>query len=470
MLSLKEKGNMNETFKPLLIKFLQVVVYVFLLTCSFVLSAQNAQITILEICSDESGQTSCSDGIDNDGDGLVDCLDDGCNIICLKCDNKSFEFWELIANPQAICADEEITIDILDLPDEIVDIKWSTGVANTEFIVVPPYPDELTYSVTLISAEGCIETKSITLEVVNQDVQVGITTNKIDKVNIDGVEKSDRLFWCSEWSTPMKLEVSKVTPEANTYNYKWSNGLEISKIFVSPSFPEETYWVDIIDLCGNSTREYFTVEWLQCPCAGDPVHSPKIAPTANSCDEDFNRIGGLFNCRRCGTGCTETFNGKLYTKKHKGVDIKGEIHDAVYAMADGTVIRSAYICQKNERYSFGENWTQCSTSEPTGDSCGDQLGNQIKISSDIDGFGTTELIYGHLTKLFVKCGDKVKKGQVIGSMGRTGNYTDATITHVHIQATSNGSLINVEDILATKFTIVDDGDDSNDVNYVLCSE
>jgi murein DD-endopeptidase MepM/ murein hydrolase activator NlpD len=50
-----------------------------------------------------------------------------------------------------------------------------------------------------------------------------------------------------------------------------------------------------------------------------------------------------------------------------------------------------------------------------------------------------ETLYGHLSGFAVKAGDKVKKGQVIGYEGATG---EATGPHVHFEVRVDGTAVN----------------------------
>jgi len=93
---------------------------------------------------------------------------------------------------------------------------------------------------------------------------------------------------------------------------------------------------------------------------------------------------------------------------HGAIDFGGRLGQDIVATADGVVNSARY----------------------TG-----YLGNCIKIQHKY-GYST---VYGHLHKMLVEDGDTVKKGQVIGTMGRTGR---ATGIHVHYGVSLNRKPIN----------------------------
>jgi murein DD-endopeptidase MepM/ murein hydrolase activator NlpD len=62
-------------------------------------------------------------------------------------------------------------------------------------------------------------------------------------------------------------------------------------------------------------------------------------------------------------------------------------------------------------------------------------GNLIKIKHR-DGYTT---IYAHLSRIKIKCGEEVKKGEVIGYVGSTGRSTGS---HLHFGVYRNGRAIN----------------------------
>ena len=92
-----------------------------------------------------------------------------------------------------------------------------------------------------------------------------------------------------------------------------------------------------------------------------------------------------------------------YSSKHKGVDIgwhKLESDNKVIAHSDGSVV-----------------WVQTGQKNNKGAKGNKSYGNAIKIKH-ANGMYT---LYAHLKSVKVKKGDKVKKGQIIGVMGNTGN-------------------------------------------------
>ncbi len=100
-----------------------------------------------------------------------------------------------------------------------------------------------------------------------------------------------------------------------------------------------------------------------------------------------------------------TSSGVLYASgSHSGTDFRATIGTPVYAVADGNVIGTG----------------------DTDDACvGISFGKWILIEHDI-GLSTTS---GHLSKIKVKKGDHVKKGDLIGYSGNTGHTTGP---HLHI--------------------------------------
>ncbi len=97
---------------------------------------------------------------------------------------------------------------------------------------------------------------------------------------------------------------------------------------------------------------------------------------------------------------------QYYSWRHHAIDIANRIGTPIYAAADGVVIIAAY------------GWNG-------------GYGNTIIIDHG-NGIRTR---YGHASKLFVKVGERVKKGENIAAMGSTGHSTGP---HVHFEVIVNG--------------------------------
>ncbi len=85
---------------------------------------------------------------------------------------------------------------------------------------------------------------------------------------------------------------------------------------------------------------------------------------------------------------------------HDGIDIYGQVGDDVYAVADGVV-----------------------TDIETSKTYGNVLVYKLK-GTDKD----VKIFYGHLDKVLVKVGEKIKKGEKVAKCGETGLVTGA---HLH---------------------------------------
>jgi murein DD-endopeptidase MepM/ murein hydrolase activator NlpD len=94
---------------------------------------------------------------------------------------------------------------------------------------------------------------------------------------------------------------------------------------------------------------------------------------------------------------------------HSGIDFTSNIGVPIYATGDGTVVEVAYE--------------------------GRGYGNHVIINH---GYGY-ESLYGHMSKISVRRGQKVKRGETIGAVGNTGSSTGP---HCHYEVIRNGSKIN----------------------------
>lgn len=105
---------------------------------------------------------------------------------------------------------------------------------------------------------------------------------------------------------------------------------------------------------------------------------------------------------------TSPFGLRWGGEKHHGIDIAGNIGDPIFAAESGFANLVAY----NNIY-----------------------GNYIKLNH---GKGV-ETLYGHCDTIFIKEGEYVTKGQMIGKMGNTGRSTGP---HLHFEVRLNGKADN----------------------------
>jgi len=105
--------------------------------------------------------------------------------------------------------------------------------------------------------------------------------------------------------------------------------------------------------------------------------------------------------------------GKMWNQTHQGVDLGARTGTPVYASQSGEV--------------------HLVTTEP-------KWGNRIILKHE-NGYQT---LYGHLNSFDVKRGDIVTAGQVIGTVGSTGQSTGP---HLHFEIRKDGQTVNPEPLI-----------------------
>jgi murein DD-endopeptidase MepM/ murein hydrolase activator NlpD len=101
-------------------------------------------------------------------------------------------------------------------------------------------------------------------------------------------------------------------------------------------------------------------------------------------------------------------------RHHKGMDIAADTGTSIFAAAYGVVIYAGW--------------------DPGG------YGNTVRIDHG-NGYVT---VYAHQSEIIAKVGDQVKKGDLIGRVGSTG---DSTGSHCHFEVRINGIVYNPEDYI-----------------------
>ncbi|RYD80788.1 MAG: M23 family metallopeptidase, partial [Sphingobacteriales bacterium] len=125
---------------------------------------------------------------------------------------------------------------------------------------------------------------------------------------------------------------------------------------------------------------------------------PAIQPVSN---KDLSRVASGFGMR------IDPVYGT--PRMHKGLDFTSPQGTPIYATGDGTVVVA-------ERQDGG-------------------YGNHVEINH---GYGY-QTLYGHMVRLKVGRGQKVKRGEVIGWVGSTGKSTGP---HCHYEVKINGNQVN----------------------------
>jgi murein DD-endopeptidase MepM/ murein hydrolase activator NlpD len=128
------------------------------------------------------------------------------------------------------------------------------------------------------------------------------------------------------------------------------------------------------------------------------AHIPSITPTNGY-------FTSFFGMRKDPFTGKETF--------HSGIDISARIGEPVYASADGEVTY-------------------------------DDFSNGFGLTIIIDHKYGYSTLYGHLSKILVHRGDKIKRGDLIGEVGSTGR---STAPHLHYTVRLNGKDIDPADFL-----------------------
>ncbi|MEM6433580.1 MAG: M23 family metallopeptidase [Cyanobacteria bacterium P01_D01_bin.115] len=123
-------------------------------------------------------------------------------------------------------------------------------------------------------------------------------------------------------------------------------------------------------------------------------------PNAKPLKQDLE-VSSEFGLRR------NPFGGRRY-EMHSGIDFRGAIGTPIYATAQGLVMKA----ERSGGY-----------------------GNHIVIDH---GYGYKTL-YAHLSKLDVKVGDRVNRGDLIGALGNTGRSSGP---HLHYEVHHNGQPVN----------------------------
>ncbi|WP_165305108.1 peptidoglycan DD-metalloendopeptidase family protein [Pedobacter sp. SYP-B3415] len=163
---------------------------------------------------------------------------------------------------------------------------------------------------------------------------------------------------------------------------------------LKPAFSDEKVKVLSEDQINNYYKEYLNKVIFNL------AHTPIGFPYSGRITSTFGQRENPF-----GFGNAE---------RHKGVDIKGNTGDPVKATAQGRVTFAGY------RGGYGK----------------------CIVLKHANGF---ETLYGHLSRINVEEGDRIKIGQLIGRIGSTGRSTGP---HLHYEVHRNGKFVNPKGFLS----------------------
>ncbi len=134
-------------------------------------------------------------------------------------------------------------------------------------------------------------------------------------------------------------------------------------------------------------------------------HTPSIPPTAGYLSSGFGVRLNPFS------RSNET--GDRLLGYHSGIDISNGLDTPIQVTADGDVEEAGWM----DRYGYG-----------------------VRVRHTAD----RETLYGHMNHLQVKAGQKVLRGDILGTMGRSGN---ATGVHLHYEVRVGGKPVNPQPYL-----------------------
>ena len=178
--------------------------------------------------------------------------------------------------------------------------------------------------------------------------------------------------------------------------------------------------LSIVEKYDTEIKEFTSVE----KCVADlyvkkqavrKTYSSSNISYATSVNSSSNKVELGISLIRPVSGTVTSRFGARWGRSHKGLDIGAPKGTPIMAAASGTVVTASY------GYSGG-------------------YGNYIVISH---GNGV-QTAYGHCNSISVTPGQKVSQGQVIGTVGNTGNSTG---NHLHLEIRVNGVAQNPQNYL-----------------------
>ncbi|HLN53696.1 MAG TPA: M23 family metallopeptidase [Lentimicrobium sp.] len=222
------------------------------------------------------------------------------------------------------------------------------------------------------------------------ELQFKILNDRLEKVQTvvnDLQDRDDNIYRIIFESEPIPSSVRKAG-FGGANRYEKLEGYKNSEIIKSTSEKLDVLSSQLVVQSKSYDEVYELVKRKEDMMASIPA----IQPVSN---KDMRRIGSYFGYR------TDPFY--KVSKFHEGIDFTASVGTEIYATGDGIVVQS------------------------------DRKGGYGKCITINHGFGYSTL-YAHLSKIDVKPGQKVKRGQIIGRVGNTGK---STAPHLHYEVHKN---------------------------------
>ncbi len=239
--------------------------------------------------------------------------------------------------------------------------------------------------------------KRLKREIANLEIQYRIMNGRIDQISevLEEIEyKDDNIYRVVFEAEPLPEEVRN-SGFGGANRYAYLDGFSHSELLMQTAQDIDLLTKRIV----VQSRSFDEVMELARDKESLLAAIPAIQPVSNT---DLRRIASGFGYRI----------HPIYKvrKMHAGLDFSAPTGTPIYATGDGTV-------------------------EVARTRRGSGYGKYVQINH---GFGY-ETLYAHMSRIAVRRGQKVKRGDIIGYVGNTGA---STAPHLHYEVIRNGSKIN----------------------------
>lgn len=238
--------------------------------------------------------------------------------------------------------------------------------------------------------------RALRREIRQYELQYKLINERLEKLEVvlaDMADRDDNIYRVIFEAEPIPTEARRAGYGGND-RYKDLEGYRNSEILVRTAkkldqitakmYVQTKSYDDVYEMAINKSRLLASI--------------PAIQPVSN---QDLRRLSSYFGYR------TDPFY--KVPKFHEGVDFSAPPGTDIYATGDGVIMES-------DRSKSG-------------------YGNQIVIDH---GFGY-KTMYAHLQSYKVRAGERVKRGQIIGTVGTTGKSTSP---HLHYEVWKNNIPVN----------------------------